>query len=162
MESSAAESKEEGIGQNSFKPGQKFPTPSPGSGDRVFYDTLLQQRPESEMAQEWCVSHGTLELEEAIKLYRLICKRKNREFDFQPTSSTVKKPTTQRTSTGKSKIVDETNDTIDTGSKSNSSLSLPPPLNYSLLPHLRSRGIVHVGRTRHHRIVEIICRNSFA
>jgi hypothetical protein len=114
MESSA-ESKEEGIGQNSFKPGQKFPTPSPGSGDRVFYDTLLQQRPDSEMAQEWCVSHGTLDLEEAIKVYRIICKRKNREFDFQP-SVTVKK-TTQRNSTGKSRIVDETNDTIDTGLK---------------------------------------------
>ena len=38
-----------------LKPGQKFPTPTPGFGDRVFYETLLRQRPESAMAQEWCV-----------------------------------------------------------------------------------------------------------
>jgi len=36
-----------------LKPGQKFPTPTPGMGDRVFYETLLRQRPASEMAQEW-------------------------------------------------------------------------------------------------------------
>lgn len=36
-----------------LKPGQKFPTPTPGMGDRVFYETLLRQRPTSEMAQEW-------------------------------------------------------------------------------------------------------------
>lgn len=35
------------------KTGQKFPTPTPGFGDRVFYETLLRQRPESAMAQEW-------------------------------------------------------------------------------------------------------------
>jgi hypothetical protein len=34
------------------KPGQRFPTPSPGNGDRVFYESLLVQRPDSEMAQE--------------------------------------------------------------------------------------------------------------
>ena len=33
--------------------GQKFPTPTPGFGDRVFYETLLRQRPDSAMAQEW-------------------------------------------------------------------------------------------------------------
>ena len=36
--------------------GQKFPTPTPGFGDRVFYETLLRQRPDSAMAQEWYVS----------------------------------------------------------------------------------------------------------
>lgn len=41
------------------KPGQILPTPSPGSADRVFYSTLLQEKPESEMALEWCVKHGT-------------------------------------------------------------------------------------------------------
>jgi hypothetical protein len=34
-------------------PGQKHPTPTPGFGDRVFYETLLRQRPESAMAQQW-------------------------------------------------------------------------------------------------------------
>jgi hypothetical protein len=38
---------------NNLKPGQKFPTPTPGFGDRVFYETLLRQRPNSTMAQEW-------------------------------------------------------------------------------------------------------------
>lgn len=38
-----------------LKPGQKHPTPTPGNGDRVFYETLYRQRPDSEMAQEWCV-----------------------------------------------------------------------------------------------------------
>ena len=38
---------------NELKPGQKFPTPTPGLGDRVFYESLYRQRPESVMAQEW-------------------------------------------------------------------------------------------------------------
>jgi hypothetical protein len=36
-----------------LKPGQKFATPTPGFGDRVFYETLYRQRPDSVMAQEW-------------------------------------------------------------------------------------------------------------
>lgn len=43
---------------NLAKPGQKFPTPTPGFGDRVFYETLLRQRPDSAMAQEWCLYYG--------------------------------------------------------------------------------------------------------
>ena len=39
--------------------GQKFPTPTPGFGDRVFYETLLRQRPDSLMAQEWYVGSWT-------------------------------------------------------------------------------------------------------
>lgn len=155
MESSA-ESKDEGAGvnPNSFKPGQKFPTPSPGSGDRVFYDTLLQQRPDSEMAQEWCVSHGTLELEEAIKLYRIICKRKNKEFDYQPTAPTApsvkKQSTSQRNSSGKSKIIDETNEIMDTGH------TLSYPLSLLIPVYCRYGSIFNMGRTRDHRIVEIL------
>lgn len=37
------------------KPGQKFMTPSPGYSDRVFYESLYEQKPESQMAQEWYV-----------------------------------------------------------------------------------------------------------
>jgi hypothetical protein len=36
-----------------LKPGQKYPTPTPGFGDRVFYESLLRQRQDSEMAQDW-------------------------------------------------------------------------------------------------------------
>lgn len=45
--------------------------------DRVFYETLLQQRPDSEMAQEWCLFYGILDEQEAHKLYLKYCKRKN-------------------------------------------------------------------------------------
>jgi hypothetical protein len=34
-----------------YKPGQKYPTPAPANGDRVFYESLLEQKPSSEMAQ---------------------------------------------------------------------------------------------------------------
>ncbi len=58
------------------KIGQKHPTPTPGNGDRVFYETLYNQRPDSEMAQEWCVAYGVLSDEDAAKLYKKIQKRK--------------------------------------------------------------------------------------
>lgn len=43
-----------------FKPGQSKMTPAPGHGDRVFYESLIQQRPNSEMANRWCVEFGIL------------------------------------------------------------------------------------------------------
>ena len=52
------------------KLGQTLPTPSPGSADRVFYETLLKEKPKSEMALEWCVKHGTaLEGTESNELF---------------------------------------------------------------------------------------------
>ncbi|CAE7829827.1 unnamed protein product [Symbiodinium microadriaticum] len=116
-----AESKDDGNSQDSasfLKPGQKFPTPSPGSGDRVFYDTLIAQRPDSEMAQEWCVYHGTLEYEEADRIFRIICKRKGREYESR--SSPVKKSTAQgqvkrERPNKQQKVMDSTNDLCDTG-----------------------------------------------
>eukprot|EP00981_Chlorochromonas_danica_P004649 scaffold921_cov190-Ochromonas_danica.AAC.6 len=44
--------------------------------DRVFYESLLQQRPESEMAQEWCLAYGVLPADQAKRLYTTICNRK--------------------------------------------------------------------------------------
>ena len=61
-----------------FKTGQKYATPAPGNGDRVFYETLYQQNPQSEMAQEWCVSYGVLSEKEANHVYNAICKRKGK------------------------------------------------------------------------------------
>ncbi|CEG36890.1 uncharacterized protein PHALS_04143 [Plasmopara halstedii] len=52
------------------KPGQKHPTPSPGFADRVFYESLLQQRPDSRMAQKWCLEYGVLKWAEA----EMLCK----------------------------------------------------------------------------------------
>ncbi|KAF1781000.1 hypothetical protein JG687_00007379 [Phytophthora cactorum] len=53
------------------KPGQKHPTPSPGFADRVFYESLLQQRPDSRMGQKWCLEYGVLKWAEAEAL----CKK---------------------------------------------------------------------------------------
>mmetsp|Transcript_2156 Transcript_2156/g.4713 ORF Transcript_2156/g.4713 Transcript_2156/m.4713 type:complete len:96 (+) Transcript_2156:107-394(+) len=61
-----------------LKPGQKFPTPTPGFGDRVFYETLLRQRPDSVMAQEWCVSYGVLPEKDAKKLFVVVQERKRK------------------------------------------------------------------------------------
>lgn len=41
-----------------LKPGQKYPTPSPAAGLRVFYETLLEQNKDSLMALKWCVEYG--------------------------------------------------------------------------------------------------------
>jgi hypothetical protein len=81
--SSVAESKESepqtaDPGLN-FKTGQRYPTPSPGSGDRVFYETLLTQKASSEMAQDWCVAYGVLDEKQAAKLYDLILNRKGKK-----------------------------------------------------------------------------------
>ena len=71
-------------GSGDFKPGQKYPTPSPGNGDRVFYETLIEQTPSSEMAQEWCLAYGILSLEKAIKLNAIVCKRKGKPVSASP------------------------------------------------------------------------------
>ena len=61
-----------------FKIGQKYATPAPGNGDRVFYETLFQQNPNSEMAQEWCVAYGVLSEKIANQVFNTICKRKGK------------------------------------------------------------------------------------
>jgi len=42
----------------------------------VFYETLLKQRPESEMAREWCLQYGIFDEERAKKEYKAMEKRK--------------------------------------------------------------------------------------
>ena len=74
-----------------LKPGQKYPTPTPGFGDRVFYETLYRQRPESQMAQEWCLNYGVLHLEEAEKLYKIVLKRKGNVGSSITSSGSSKK-----------------------------------------------------------------------
>ena len=54
--------------------------PIVGNGDRVFYQTLLEQNPSSLMAQEWCLYYGVVQNEEhAEKLYKLVSKRKGKD-----------------------------------------------------------------------------------
>ncbi|CBJ33090.1 conserved unknown protein [Ectocarpus siliculosus] len=47
-----------------------------GQADRCFYETLLKQKPESHMAQDWCLAHGVCGAAEADALYKRVCKRK--------------------------------------------------------------------------------------
>ncbi|KAG7369565.1 hypothetical protein IV203_027311 [Nitzschia inconspicua] len=62
-----------------LKPGQRYPTPTPGHGDRVFYESLLKQRPNSEMAQEWCLHYGILSTKKSEKLLQIVIDRKKRQ-----------------------------------------------------------------------------------
>lgn len=57
--------------------------------DRVFYETLIEQIPNSEMAQEWCVAYGILDYKKALQVYTLICKRKGKPVIANP--SPIKK-----------------------------------------------------------------------
>ena len=43
-----------------LKKGQRYPTPSPGSGDAVFYSSLLKENPNSPMAIIFVFEHGLL------------------------------------------------------------------------------------------------------
>ena len=96
-----AESKDEDLddmvigGNADFKPGQKYPTPAPANGDRVFYESLLDQKPESEMAQEWCLSYGVLPIDKAEKLYKSVCQRKGIKPNQSPAT---KKPSSSSSS----------------------------------------------------------------
>lgn len=88
------------------KPGQKFATPTPGHPDRVFYETLLKQKPESHMAQDWCLAYGVCGDDEAQVLYNGVCKRKG----FQPVknapplaASPVKKKVKQSSGGGRAR-----------------------------------------------------------
>ena len=72
------------------KPGQKYPTPSPGNGDRVFYESLLVQDPSSPMAQEWCVYYGILDDARATELYAIILKRKGQAAPSTTSSAKAK------------------------------------------------------------------------
>eukprot|EP00545_Synedropsis_sp_CCMP1620_P001691 CAMPEP_0119007374 /NCGR_PEP_ID=MMETSP1176-20130426/2971_1 /TAXON_ID=265551 /ORGANISM="Synedropsis recta cf, Strain CCMP1620" /LENGTH=110 /DNA_ID=CAMNT_0006959505 /DNA_START=12 /DNA_END=344 /DNA_ORIENTATION=- len=75
-----------------LKPGQKFPTPTPGFGDRVFYETLYRQKPNSAMAQEWCVHYGVLPEDEAGRINKKVMDRKkNRGVVLSPARKATKK-----------------------------------------------------------------------
>ncbi len=40
--------------------GQKYQTPPDGDGTRAFYESLLEQKPESRMAEKYCLEYGVL------------------------------------------------------------------------------------------------------
>ncbi len=117
--SSKAESKEVEEETIHWKAGQKFPTPSPGNGDRVFYETLYQQKPSSEMAQEWVLTYGILSHADAQKLFDKVNKRKNgpSSSSAAAASKTMKSPERKPTTTSsrKGKVVIEEDEGDDDG-----------------------------------------------
>lgn len=46
-----------------FKPGQKFLTPPVSDATRAFYESLLQENPESKIAVRFCIEYGVFSLE---------------------------------------------------------------------------------------------------
>jgi len=44
--------------EENFMPGQRYATPEDGDSLRIFYTTLLEQRPESKLALKWILEHG--------------------------------------------------------------------------------------------------------
>jgi len=45
--------------------------------DRVFYETLIEQNKNSEMAQDWCLAYGILSNQRAKALLAIVQKRKD-------------------------------------------------------------------------------------
>ena len=84
-----------------FKPGQRYPTPAPGAGDRVFYESLYNQRPSSFMALQWCLKYGVLPREECPALLKELEKRKKKggssvSYTSSPEKKSAKAKTKKR------------------------------------------------------------------
>eukprot|EP00607_Mallomonas_marina_P007717 CAMPEP_0182416860 /NCGR_PEP_ID=MMETSP1167-20130531/1244_1 /TAXON_ID=2988 /ORGANISM="Mallomonas Sp, Strain CCMP3275" /LENGTH=135 /DNA_ID=CAMNT_0024589989 /DNA_START=100 /DNA_END=504 /DNA_ORIENTATION=+ len=115
-ESKVEEDNSIGNSQLLTKPAQKFPTPSPGNGDRVFYETLLKQRPDSEMAQDWCLAYGILSITEATVLQQKINKRKQTKQSpakAKPAQSSKTSVTANKSKTSRRRKRDDDDDDDD-------------------------------------------------
>merc|ERR1712060_706994 len=53
-----------------FKDGQKFLTPPVADATRAFYESLLQENPDSRIAIRFCVEYGVCGMEEHKKLLK--------------------------------------------------------------------------------------------
>ena len=98
-----------------LKPGQKYPTPTRGFGDRVFYETLLKQNPNSIMAQEWCVNYGVLSTEDSSKLYKVIMKRKGKAIPSSSKNSSSRSSDVVKKKKKKVKVKSEMDAAVDVG-----------------------------------------------
>lgn len=77
-------------------PGQTRETPDENDPLRKFYTTLLDQRPDSQMAKKWCVQHGLLPREQAEKWM----KENKKALATKSPSKATARPPAQRKSTG--------------------------------------------------------------
>ena len=60
-------------------PGQKFSTPPAGDATRAFYESLLEQRPDSMMAKKYCVEYGCLDADKANEYIKELEKKKKKK-----------------------------------------------------------------------------------
>ena len=60
-------------------PGQKFSTPPAGDATRAFYESLLEQRPDSMMAKKYCVEYGCLDADKANEFIKELEKKKKKK-----------------------------------------------------------------------------------
>merc|ERR1712062_209454 len=72
-------------------PGQKKDTPSELNGLRIFYESTLEQRPDSKMAKTWLLTHGLLPRHTAEKMVNELQKKKKKTT----TASSRKKKSTK-------------------------------------------------------------------
>lgn len=61
------ENKEEDEFEEYVLPGQRYSTPPQGDSQRAFYESLLEQKPDSLMALKWCVEYGVLDQEKVLR-----------------------------------------------------------------------------------------------
>ena len=60
-------------------PGQKNSTPPAGDATRAFYESLLEQRPDSLMAKKYCVEYGCLDADRANEFIKDLEKKKKKK-----------------------------------------------------------------------------------
>ena len=60
-------------------PGQKFSTPPAGDATRAFYESLLEQRPDSIMAKKYCVDYGCLDNDKAKEFIKILENHKKKK-----------------------------------------------------------------------------------
>jgi hypothetical protein len=80
---------------------------------RVFYETLLQQNPASEMAQDWCLAYGILESDAAMNLYKTVCKRKGKPVNVSKVTASPVKPPVKKELSNKKSSVKESNTVVE-------------------------------------------------
>merc|ERR1712039_335984 len=61
-----------------FKEGQRNLTPPVADATRAFYESLLEENPDSKIAIKFCVEYGVLPLEQHLKLLRKYDKLKEK------------------------------------------------------------------------------------
>lgn len=90
--SSPSKPKEKTVKKVYSLPGQKHDPPEERDPLRIFYESLYEQIPTSEMATIWMMEHGLLAPEKAKKAY----ERKQRKQQQQKTGTPVKYPVSEK------------------------------------------------------------------